>query len=166
MKPGVDYEFSPTPPPSCGSNVPKPEFDAPGAHDLTQAEIRRLIAFFHDIPFRGGQTAPRFYRWVNGDVLVFLEFDSPDPNKAKRLRYIGISERGTFCRGDQPTPDFTHFDRLTASDYKKAAGGKPGQGGYWSLWVAADSFRMPWGQVTPGVDRKYAPTAAPNCPKA
>ena len=31
--PGVDYEFSPTPPPDCGDNVPEPSFNPPAADD-------------------------------------------------------------------------------------------------------------------------------------
>jgi hypothetical protein len=163
---GVDYGFSPTPPPTCGANVPQPDFAGPDAHALTRAEIKQLAGFFHDNPFLGGQTPPRLYRWVNGDTLMFLQFDKPTPAQATRLRYIGISRRGTFCKAEQPSPDFTHFDRLTATSYAKAAGGKPGQGGFWSLAVAVDKFTMPWGQVTPGVDRKFAATPPPECPKA
>ncbi len=166
IAPGVDYGFSPTPPPTCGANVPKPDFTGPGAHVLTRAEIKQLAGFFHDNPFLGGQTAPRLYRWVNGDVLVFLQFDKPDPNQATSLRYIGISKRGTFCKADQPSADFTHFDRLTAKSYEQAGAGKPGQGGFWSLAVAVDTFKTASGELSPGVDRKFAPTPAPDCPKA
>jgi hypothetical protein len=163
--PGVDYAFSPTPPPTCGG-APKPDFEAPGARNLAQADIRRFANFFHDNPFLGGQKAPRLYRWVNGDTLIFLQFDNRDVAKAKALRYIGVSRRGAFCRSDQPSSDFTHFDRRTAKEYAKAAGGKPRQGGFWSIAIAVDTFKMPWGQVTPGPDRKFAKTAAPECPKA
>jgi hypothetical protein len=166
VAPGVDYGFSPTPAPACGATVPKPDFQGPGAHALTRAEIKQLANFFHDNPFLGGQVAPRAYRWVNGDTLVFLQFDKPDPAKATALRYIGISTRGAFCKADPPSVDFTHFDRLTAKTYAQGAGGKPGQGGFWSLALAVDDFDMPWGHVTPGADRKFAVTRAPDCPKA
>jgi hypothetical protein len=166
VAPGVDYQFSPTPPPGCGSNVPQPNFQAPGAHDLTKAEMKRLVNFFSDNPFKGGQTPTRFYRWLSADVLAFLEFDSPNPDKATALRYFGIATRGVYCSDRRPSVDFTSFQRLTAPTWAKGKGGKPGQGGFWHLALAVDKFTMPWGAVTPGVDRRYAVTQAPACPKA
>jgi hypothetical protein len=166
IAPGIDYQFSPTPPPACGSNVPQPNFQGPGAHDLTKAEIKRLAGFFNDNPFRGGQTPPRFYRWVSADVLAFLQFDNPNPNKAKKLRYFGLATRGVYCSEKRPSPDFTSFQRLTAPTWAKGKSGKAGQGGFWHLALAVDNLTMPWGAVTPGVDRKFAVTPAPSCPKA
>jgi hypothetical protein len=166
ITPGVDYQFSPTPPPTCGSNVPQPNFQAPGAHDLTREEIKRLTRFFGDNPFKGGQTPTRFYRWVSADVLAFLEFDNPNPNKARTLRYFGLATRGVYCSEKRPSPDFTSFQRLTAPTWAKGKGGKAGQGGFWHLALGVDKFTMPWGAVTPGVDRKFALTNAPSCPKA
>jgi hypothetical protein len=161
IKPGVDYGFSPTPAPSCGAS-PKPSFQGPGAHVLTRPERTQLAGFFHDNPFLGGQVAPRQYRWMSADTLVFLQFDKPDAAKASRLRYIGVSTRGTFCDSGRPSADFTHFDRLRAKSYAKAAGGKPGQGGFWSLFVRVDDS----GGATPGLEGKVAPTPPPSCPKA
>jgi len=163
IPPGVDYQFSPTPPPTCGANVPQPTFQGPGQHKLTRAEIKKLALFYNDKPFKGGQTAPRFYRWMSGDVLAFLEFDNPDPAKATGLRYIGVAQRGTFCKEQQPTPDFTSFQRTSALDWAVGKGGKIRQGGFWHLAVAVDKFAMPWGAVTPGVDRKFSVTTAPTC---
>jgi plastocyanin len=162
IKPGVDYGFSPTPPPACGSS-PAPTFDGPGAHRLTRAEIRGLAAHFTDNPFRGRQTGPRLYRWVTGDTLVFLEFDKADPAKAQSLRYIGVAQRGRFCADGRSHADFTYFHRLRAPSYAKGRGGKAGEAGFWHLALAADSFRMPWGSVVPGVDRRYNVTAPPSC---
>jgi len=163
VTPGVDYQFSPTPPPACGSNVPAPTFEAPNEHELTTAEIRRLARFFNDDPFRGGQTSPRFYRWVSADVLAFLEFDNPKPAKAKRLRYFGVAERGLFCTDGRTSADFTSFQRRTASSWAKGKGGKARQAGFWHLALAVDKFTMPWGAVAPGVDRKFAVTSPPSC---
>jgi hypothetical protein len=95
VKPGVDYQFSPTPAPGCNA-APAPSFRGPGAHDLSRAEIRRLARFFQDQPLLGGQAAPRFYRWLSADVAVFLQFDSADLRKARRLRYIGIAKAGAL----------------------------------------------------------------------
>lgn len=156
--PGVDYAFSPTPGPTCGSNVPRPSFQGPGQHRLTRAEIRRLASFFNDNPLRGRQTAPRHYRWVNGDVLIWLQFDKADPAKATALRHFGIAKRGVFCREDQGHADFTYFQRLKAKSYAKGRGGKRGEAGFWHLAVSLDPAK-------PGVDRNYLRTAPPNCSK-
>jgi plastocyanin len=162
IKPGVDYGFSPTPPPACGSS-PAPTFAGPGAHRLTPTEIRQLAAQFTDNPFRGRQTAPRLYRWVSADTLAFLEFDKPDPKKARSLRYIGVAQRGTFCTTGRSHTDFTYFHRLRAASYAKGRGGKAGETGFWHLAIAVDDFRRPWGNVTAGVDRRYNATAPPAC---
>jgi hypothetical protein len=162
IAPGVDYGFSPTPPPSCGANVPKPNFDGPGAHELTRAEIRQLAGLFYDSPFRGGQKPTRFYRWVTGDTLIWMQFDNANLAKAKKLRYIGVAKRGTFCASSKPTKDFTSFQRLSARTFAKGRGGKAGTLGFWHLAVAVDDFRS----VTRGVDPKFAVTGAPTCPKA
>jgi plastocyanin len=162
IKPGVDYGFSPTPPPTCGSS-PAPTFAGPGAHQLTPAEIRQLAAQFTDNPFRGRQTGPRLYRWVTGDTLVFLEFDKPNPAKARSLRYIGVAQRGSFCANGRSHTDFSYFHRLRAPSYAKGKGGRTGEAGFWHLAVAVGDFRMPWGNVTPGVDRRYNATSPPAC---
>jgi hypothetical protein len=159
IKPGVDYGFQPTPPPSCGATVPAASFRGPGEHRMTRSEIRQLARFFQDSPFRGGQTAPRLYRWVNGDVLVFLQFDKANPAKARALRYIGIAKRGRFCSDDQGHPDFAHFQRLRAKTYAKGRGGKRAEQGFWHLAVSVNPAR-------PGVDRRFERTRAPACPKA
>jgi plastocyanin len=160
--PGVDYEFSPTPPPSCGG-APAPAFAGPGAHALTRDEIKALAAIFTDNPLQGGQLPPRLYRWVNGDALITLQFDNRDPAKATKLRYVGVAKRGVFCSTDRGSGDFTLFNRLKAKSYNKGVGGKAGEPGFWQLSAATDSFDMPWGKVTPGVDRKFLPTPAPDC---
>jgi hypothetical protein len=167
VKLGVDYQFSPTRPPACGS-APSPTFTGPGAHRITRGDIRELAAAFADNPLRGGQTAPRLYRWVTADTLVFLQFDKANPAKARALRYIGIAKRGRFCQSDQGHADFTHFQRLSAPSYAKGRGGKAGTVGFWHLAVAVGDFRMPGrGRVTAGVDRRFERTAAaPDCPKA
>jgi hypothetical protein len=160
VRPGVDYEFSPTPAPACGRS-PKPTFQAPGAHDLSRAEIRRLARFFHDQPLLGGQTAPRLYRWVNADTAIFLEFDHADPRRARRLRYVGVAKRGRFTAADQGTRDFASFQRLRARTFRTGLGGRSGTVGLWHLAVGVDRFRMRWGQVPPGVDRRFYRTAVP-----
>jgi hypothetical protein len=165
ISPGVDYGFSPTPPPSCGG-APKPNFAGPRAHALTKGEIKQLAAAFYDTPFRGGQRVPRLYRWVTGDTLVFLQFDRADPAKARALRYVGVAKRGALCSADRGPTDFTSFQAQNARTLAKGHGGRAGRLGFWHLAVAVDDFRMPWGNVTPGVDREFSVTRPPDCPKA
>jgi hypothetical protein len=158
IEPGVDYAFSPTPAPACGANVLRPDFVGPAQHRPSRAEIRQLAAFFPDNPFRGGQTAPRFYRWVNGDVLVWLQFDKPSLKKATTLRFIGIAKRGRFCDTDRGHADFTYFHRLRAATYAKGRGGKRGEPGLWHLALSVNPS-------SPGVARSFQTTAPPACPK-
>ncbi len=125
-----------------------------------------MAAAFYDNPFRGGQRVPRLYRWITGDTLVFLQFDRADPAKARALRYVGVAKRGAFCNGDRGPSDFTSFQALTSRTAAKGHGGKAGRIGLWHLAVALSDFKMPWGNVTPGVDREFSTTRATDCPKA
>ncbi|MBA2519578.1 MAG: cupredoxin domain-containing protein [Chloroflexia bacterium] len=162
--PGVDYEFSPTPPPDCGADVPDVAFDPPGAEPLTQNEIVELVELFDSPLLTGGQTPPRFHRWINEDVTIFLQFDSADPAEATRLRDIGITVPGIFCLADQPSADFPHFHQTDAPEYAAGHGSAPNQVGYWLLWVATDTYEANDGrQVMPGVDRAFSPTPPPDC---
>lgn len=165
VKPGVDYEFSPTPAaPKCGPAAPQPDFAAPGARGLSKQDIAALGEVFADQPLTGGQVAPRSYRWVNKHVSIFLQFDDKDLTKATALRYVGISVRGEFCRSKQPSRDFPHFHRVDAPDYAKGHGQAAGDRGYWLLWMATDTFTQRDGRkVAPGVDRQFSPTPAPDC---
>jgi hypothetical protein len=164
VAPGVDYEFSPTPPPSCGATVPEANFAGPAAKPLAAQDITTLAELFGDNPLTGGQQAPRHYRWVNEDVAIFLQFDNSDLAKATALRYVGISVRGEFCKSKQPSRDFPHFHRTDAAEYAKGHGQQPGDRGYWLLWAATDSFTQRDGrQVHPGVDREFSPTPPPDC---
>lgn len=165
VKPGVDYEFSPTPaPPKCGPSLPKADFTAPDAKALSKQDLTTLAGLFTDNPLTGGQTAPRLYRWVNPDVAIFVQLDKSDPSEATAVRYVGISVRGEFCKTKQPSPDFPHFHRTNAAEYAKGHGQAPGDRGYWLLWMATDTFKQRDGrQVTPGVDRAFSPTPSPGC---
>lgn len=165
VEPGVDYDFSPTPPPpSCGDDAPEPDFEGPGAGTPSNDELAELGELFSDQPLTGGQTAPRSYKWVNEDVAIFLQFDDPDPANATELPYVGISVKGDFCRSTQPTRDFPHFHRIHAAEYATGHGQEPNDRGYWLLWLAADSFTTRDGRdVTPGVDREFSPTPPPDC---
>lgn len=164
VTPGIDYEFSPTPPPTCGTSVPDVDVDSPSGDDLTPAEIAELMALFNDGILTGGQTPPRFHKWVNEDVSIFLQFDSPDPAEATVLLDFGITVPGTFCTSSQPSEDFPHFHQTHAPEYGAGHGSAPEQVGYWLLWLATDSYETRDGrQVTPGVDRAFSPTPPPDC---
>lgn len=164
VTPGVDYAFSPTPAPNCGGKLPKPAFAGPGAGDLSKAELSELAVSFGDQLLTGGQRAPRFYRWVNEEAAIFVQFDKPDPAERTSLRYIGLSLTGEFCDRNRPHRDFTHFHRVNAPEYSQGHGGPPGTKGYWLSWLALDTFDTGDGRhVTPGVDREFSPTPAPRC---
>lgn len=162
--PGVSYGLFATPPPSCGTSVPKPDLKSPGFTKLSKEEIQKLNALLSDRLFLGGQVAPRIYKWVNEKMALFLEFDKSTVSEATALRYMGLSVRNEFCKEQQIHSDFSHFHRLSAPQFSEGhSGSKPGELGYWHLFMSLDEFEMPWGKVLPGVDRKYAPTPAPAC---
>jgi hypothetical protein len=163
VKPGVDYEAFPTPPPKCGPNVPKVNFTPPGADRLTKEEITELAALFNDNPLTGGQVAPRAHKWVNEKVSIFLQFDNPKPAEATTLRYIGIGVSGEFCKSKQPHVDFPHFHKFDAPTYGEGHGRNPGEQGIWLLWVATTEFDLRGRQVKPGVDREFALLKVPDC---
>lgn len=162
--PGIDYEFSPTPPPTCGPVIPEVAFDPEGADPLTSDEIRVLAGLFDSQILTGGQTAPRFHKWVNEEVTILLQFDSSNPDEATTLRDIGITVPGEFCAENQPSADFPHFHKTSAPEYAMGHGSEPHQVGYWLLWIATDNYEARDGrQVVPGVDRMFSPTPPPVC---
>lgn len=164
VTPGIDYEFSPTPPPSCGATIPTPDFSPAGANALTPEKIQQLMALFNDSFLTGGQAQPRAGKWVNEHVFMFLQGDKA-PAEATAVRYVGIGARGVFCEETQPSTDFTHYHRIHAAAYREGHAGDPGEtNGYWLLWVATKSFQTQDGrQVTSGVDRQFSPTPPPVC---
>ena len=163
IKPGVDYDAFPTPPPKCGDTVPKVDFTPPGADKLSKNEIVKLAALFNENPLTGGQVAPRAHKWVNENVSIFLQFDRPNPAEATALQYIGIGLSGEFCRSKQPHSDFPHLHKFDAPTYGEGHGRNPGEQGIWLLWVATDEFELRGRKVKPGVDREFAPLKIPEC---
>lgn len=164
VRPGVDYQFSPTPPPSCGASVPRADFKAPDEKTLSREDLRRWMDFFDDKVLLGGQNPPRLSKWLNEDVALFIQPDSIDPAKATTIRYAGLYQRGTFCKSKQPHPDFTHYHRLAAAQYAEGHGGQPGESaGFWLIWMAAQTFEAQGRTVRPGVDRQFSPTPPPDC---
>ena len=163
VKPGIDYNFVPTPPPQCGSDIARTTFLPQYAGDLTKDEIGRLVALFNDNPLTGSQIAPRVSRWVNNDTFIFLQFDNPDLTQATSLRYIGIGVRGEFCKEKQPHTDFTHLHKYDANTYAEGHAEQAGDKGYWLLWVAADEFDVQGRRVNPGADREFALLTPPAC---
>lgn len=162
VKPGLDYEFVPTPPPACGANVPAADFAVPGARKLNPEEIARLAAMFDDELLTGGQVAPRLYKWVNANDALFIQFNAGNPSATARfnpvqatsLRFVGLATRGEFCKSDQPSVDFPHFHRYDAPAYAEGHGGPPHTRGIWLFWVATEAFERQAAQVKPGVDRQ------------
>ncbi len=109
---------------------------------------------------------------VDDKSVVFLHFDKP-LGEATRVLYVGYGIKGRWCAEDQQNAEklagkgFTHFHRVAKVATPEAGhgGGKAGEEGYWLKHVAVGpAFKMPWGEVKPGVtDDKFMPTAAPKC---
>jgi plastocyanin len=164
IEPGIDYEFSPTPPPDCGDQIPEVSFDPPEADALTSEEIVEFMGIFDDGILTGGQTPPRYHKWINEAVTIFFQFDSPDPAEATALLNVGITVPGTFCLETQPSEDFPHFHQTHGPTYGESHGSAPDQEGYWLLWIATASYEARDGRlVEPGVDRAFSPTPPPTC---
>ncbi len=165
VTPGIDYQFSPLTPPSCGANVPKADFTAPDQKTLSKEDLAKFIAFFDDKILQGGQTPPRIGKWLNEDLAMFLQLDNNDPAKATTVRYMGIYERGTFCSAKRPSADFPHYHRLVAPTYAEGHGGKPGETeGFWLAWMSTATFTDSQGRkVVPGIDREFSPIPIPEC---
>src|SRR5918993_291621 len=163
ITPGIDYEFSPTPPPSCGADVPEPAFIPEGADRLTPDEVASLASLFADPTLTGGQVPPRLGKWVNAGNFIFVQLDDLEAPTA--VRYFGVGSVGRFCTETQPSTDFTHYHRFHAPEYREGHAGEPGEeDGFWLLWIAADSFESRDGrQIVPGVDREFSPTPPPDC---
>jgi plastocyanin len=163
VTPGIDYEFSPTPAPSCGADVPEPAFTPEGAHRLDPNEVATLASLFNDPTLTGGQVPPRLGKWVNEDNFIFVQLD--DLAAPTAVRYFGVGNIGEFCAEGQPSTDFTHYHRFHAPEYREGHAGDPGEeDGFWLLWIAADSFEARDGrQIVPGVDREFSPTPPPLC---
>jgi hypothetical protein len=135
--------------------------NTPIGSNITAEDILELASLFNDQPFQGGQISPRVAKWVNNDVFVFLQFDERTPYNATALNYIGIGKRGTFCEEDRPNPDFVHFHKWNATEYRHGHGNKVGDEGYWLMWVATGEFDVQGRQVKPGIDREFSPTPPP-----
>ncbi len=163
VTPGIDYEFSPTPAPSCGADVPEPAFTPEGAHRLNPDEVATLASLFNDPTLTGGQVPPRLGKWVNEDNFIFVQLD--DLAAPTAVRYFGVGSVGRFCAETQPSTDFTHYHRFHAAEYREGHAGDPGEeDGFWLLWIAADTFEARDGrQIVPGVDREFSPTPPPLC---
>lgn len=164
IEPGIDYEFSPTPAPECGDDVPSADFEAPNETDLAAEDLQAFLDLFDDEVLIGGQTPPRQSLWLNENVAMFVQLDAREPEEATTIPYIGVYVVGTFCDSAQP-PDFPHYHRYSAPDYSEGHGGAPGEtSGYWLAWMATHSFETFDGrQVTPGIDREFSPTPPPTC---
>ena len=154
VKAGVDYAFSPTPPPSCGASIPVPAFTPAGAGRISKDGLAALVAFFSDTPFSGGQKAPLVAKWVTDQVFVFVMFDKSKAVDATAIMHYGIGKRGSFCASSWPTADFSTFHRWQATDW--SAGALKGDNGYWMLVLDTTGPNF-------GVDHNFEVTVAPSC---
>jgi hypothetical protein len=164
VEPGIDYEFSPTPAPECGADVPAAEFPAPNETTLSAEDLAEFVGFFDDEVLIGGQEPPRLSLWLNEQAAMFVQLDDRDPAAATTIRNIGIYVVGTFCDSQQP-PDFPHYHRYSAAEYSAGHGGAPGEtSGYWLAWMATQPYETNDGRQVPvGIDREFSPTPPPSC---
>lgn len=158
---GVDYRYPSATPPGCGTSS-APTFSPPGAGKPAPEAIATLFSVFNDQPLQGGQVAPRIFKSISNQALVFLQFDKNSSTEARELRYVGLWTKSTFCSSTQPSRDFSHFHRLVATSYPLGHGGPPGTVGFWGSWVATEQFESQGRTVTPGVDREFSPTPPPS----
>jgi len=158
---GVDYRYPSPTPPACGTPS-VPTFSPPGAGKPAPEAIAKLFSVFNDQPLQGGQVAPRIFKSISDQALVFLQFDKTSSAEARELRYVGLWTKSTFCSSTQPSRDFSHFHRVVATSYALGHGGPPGTVGFWGTWVAAEQFESQGRTVTPGVDREFSPTPPPS----
>lgn len=158
---GVDYRYPSATPPACSTSS-APTFSPPGAGKPAPEAIAKLFSVFNDQPLQGGQVAPRIFKSISNQALVFLQFDKNSSTEATELRYVGLWTKSTFCSSTQPSRDFSHFHRLVAPSYALGHGGPPGTVGFWGTWVAAEQFESQGRTVTPGVDREFSPTPPPS----
>lgn len=162
--PGIDYQFSPTPAPTCGDDVPAPTFTAPGEGRLTRSELADLAAAFDNTLFTGGQRTPWRPLWVNDRAAILLELDDKRVVRADALRYFGLALTGTYRADQQPHSDFSHYHAADARSFNK--GSRPTAGedeGFWMLALAVDTFRERNRRVAPGPDRQYLSNPPPAC---
>lgn len=152
--PGIDYSYSPTAAPACGANVPKPDFNPAGADSVTKDKLVELANLFNDKAFVGGQVPPRLSKFVNKDVIYFLQFDKSVPAEVTTLRDMGIGVRSQFCQ--QPTADFSHFHRYSAASYGAGHGGLPTSQGYWLQFNAVMPIESGGTTIQPGPDRNFS----------
>lgn len=116
-------------------------------------------------PFEPSPPGTVFRLFEDGSGL-FLQFDA-EPEQAGQLRYLGTMVPGRFCADETyaalVAQGYVHFRALSAPSEATAAGGRPGEQGYWMRFIALDRLEMPWGTVEPGIDRSYRPTEPPSC---
>ncbi len=162
---GVDHAFGPTPPTECDT-VPSKDFEAPGAGNLTAADLTLLRAALSDNVLRGGQEPwpGHLTKWVNEDVFLLVHFDDDAVGDNAQALWTGIGVRSKFCDSARPSAEFTHHHSAWASEYAAGHGGKAGQPGYWLLHLNVKDFESPFGATGhPGIHEGFGPTPPPTC---
>lgn len=177
--PRVDYEFMPTPPPegSAGHSV---DFESPAGDEgsLSPEDRDALLRVFDHEPFNAAQheieggrrdyTPRHVWFEANDDVILFLHFDEPNPERANELDYFGIGVQGQFTADDIPagqSDDFSHFHQAEADGWDAGHGGSgTDDEGYWLAHHAVREVQYPFhgDPIDIGIDREFMPTPAPD----
>ena len=138
-----------------------------GGTSAEKGQMDQLRSVYTDRPI-SPHMADHMFLELDDGTLTFFHFDKVVED-AYKLLYVGQAVPGEFTAAEQARVEeqfgdgFTHFHKKSCdSDSAEAChGGAGGEDGYWFRHVAVDSFAMPWGEVTPGVDHNFMPTQPP-----
>lgn len=113
------------------------KYERDGGNHITEA-IKEDFTYFKDQPF---DSPLANYVWkIDNNELYGIAFD-----KKGFTRYLVHGIPGTYSLNDVPSPEYCVWYPLSATS----------KNGYWLKHTAIKEFRMAWGTVTPGVDRRF-----------
>lgn len=143
------------------TTTPTQESEAhpPPGDPATPEELQAIGVLFDDEPFAGGQDPPRQAKVATEETFVFLQFNTPDPENAQRLDYVGLGSMGRFCAESRPDAEggsFSHFHRWVSPVYSLGHGTVPASDGHWLSWLSVD-------EESPGVGYGLFATEPAEC---
>jgi len=107
VEPGIDYEFSPTPAPQCGADVPTADFIAPDEQTLAPDDMLAFVESFGDEVLIGGQEPPRIAKWLNENVAMFIQLDDRDHPWRRRSATSGSTRSARSATPSSPPTSLT-----------------------------------------------------------
>lgn len=138
-----------------------------GGTSAEEKQMEQLRSVYTDRPVSPHMGDHMFLELDDG-TLTFFHFDSV-VEEADKLLYVGQAVPGKFTAAEQRGVEeqygagFSHFHQKDCPGESAEAchGGSGGEDGYWFRHIAVDTFTMPWGEVTPGIDNNFMPTQPP-----